>query len=53
MCYPLDGILKLPFSSGIQFDVPNPERIVSIRPDNPAAVEKFVLAVPLIKSLEG
>lgn len=49
LVYPLSSFTKLPFSAGDQFDVPNPVRYTSIRPVNPRTVEKFVLAVPIIK----
>ncbi|HOG00427.1 MAG TPA: 1-acyl-sn-glycerol-3-phosphate acyltransferase [Clostridia bacterium] len=49
LVYPLSTFSKLPFTMGSQFDVPNPVRYTSIRPRNPRAVEKFVLAVPVIK----
>mgnify|MGYP002732385752 CR=1 FL=1 len=48
LTYPVDSIFKLPFSMGRQFDIPNPERFVSIKPDNGQAVQKFVLALPLL-----
>lgn len=49
LVYPLTTFAKLPFTMGEQFDVPNPVRYTSIKPMNPRTVEKFVLAVPIIK----
>ncbi len=49
LVYPLSTFTKLPFTMGSQFDVPNPVRYTSIRPKNPRTVEKFVLAVPVLK----
>lgn len=46
--FPLEGIYKFPFNMGSQFDVPNAERLISIRPQNGQINEKFVLALPLI-----
>ncbi len=51
LMYPLSSFVKLPFCIGMQFDVPNPVRYTSIRPVNPREVQKFVLAVPVIKGL--
>lgn len=53
LVYPVSTFTKLPFTMGSQFDVPNPLRYTSIRPKNPRTVEKFVLAVPVIKAGDG
>lgn len=52
LIYPLSSFVKLPFNMGRQFDVPNPVRYTSIRPENPREVEQFVLAVQVIKGME-
>ena len=51
--FPLDTFVKFPFSMGrkVTFDIPNPERYISIRPDEPEATLKFVLAAPIIKEM--
>lgn len=48
LCFPAASIYKLPFSMGKQFDVPNSERLISMRLKNGQMVEKFVLAMPLV-----
>lgn len=48
--WPLTGFYKLSFGAGRDFDVPSADGPrVSLRPDNPQLVEKFVLAVDALR----
>ena len=47
--FPLSDLYKLPFSAGLHFEIPPAARVTAIRPLEPAAVWKFVLALPLMK----
>lgn len=50
---PIAGVFKFPFACGKDFEVPRDGDRVAFRPKDPGAVEKFVLALPLIHEAEG
>ncbi len=51
--FPLEGLYKLPFSAGLHFEIPTAARTTAIRPCEPQAVWKFVLALPLLREAAG
>ncbi|MCE5234480.1 MAG: lysophospholipid acyltransferase family protein [Clostridiaceae bacterium] len=49
--FPLSSIFKLPFSSGENFEAPNPVEVIAFVPRDRRMISKFVLAVPVLKEL--
>ena len=47
--YPLAAFYKLPYASGRRFELPPAPRVTAIRTLEPAAIWKFVLALPLMQ----
>lgn len=47
--YPLAAFYKLPFAPGRRFELPPAPRVTAIRTLEPAAIWKFVLALPLMQ----
>ncbi len=47
--YPLSDFYKLPFAPGRRFELPPAPRVTAIRTLEPAAIWKFVLALPLLQ----
>jgi ribosomal protein S27AE len=45
----LANMFKLPFSSGVNFEVPNPAEVVAFVPQDRRMISKFVLAVPVLR----
>lgn len=51
LLFPLSAIFKLPFSSGENFEAPNPVEVIAFVPRDRRMISKFVLAVPVLKEL--
>jgi len=49
LAFPLANMFKLPFSSGVNFEVPNPTEVVAFVPQDRRMISKFVLAVPVLR----
>lgn len=49
LTFPLSNMFKLPFSSGDNFEVPNPAEVIAFVPEDRRMISKFVLAVPVLR----
>ena len=49
--FPLSTMFKLPFSSGENFEAPNPAEVVAFVPRDRRMISKFVLAMPVLREL--
>lgn len=53
LTFPLSTMFKLPFSSGENFEAPNPVEVIAFAPLDRRMISKFVHAVPVLKEMES